>query len=274
MKNIPIRSLAFTSCLVTGMTISMLLSSCKKDSTSAGTSCIPASLANNVIAFYPFAGGSLNDVSGNNNHLLNSGSAVPAADRDGNPGCAYAFTNYPTGNAYLIHPNPTFLDNLGAFSISLWYEVTDTFKGGADYEALISRDSIWNCPYRYGQWSISLNMCKKAIFSRTEWVSETSDSCSSGIAAKLSHWHHLVATYSSNGTQIALYSNGILQGSNSGNYDCSTSGTPLLAVSQDIGALLLGKHYNGKLDDVMILNKALNQQEVNSLFTMGSCCAQ
>lgn len=34
-----------------------------------GISCIPDNLLGNLIAFYPFSGGSLNDFSGNNYHL-------------------------------------------------------------------------------------------------------------------------------------------------------------------------------------------------------------
>ncbi|WP_118949933.1 LamG domain-containing protein [Taibaiella helva] len=273
MKNNRTRSVVLTSCIFAGIVITILFFSCKKDKATGNIGCIPAGLANHVIAFYPFADGSLNDISGNNHHLLNSGSALPATDRDGNPDCAYAFSNFMVGNSYLVRPNPVFLDNLNAFSISLWYRATDTFRGGPDYEALISRDSVWNCPF-YGQWSVSLNYCKRTIFGRTSSVSEPFDSCNVTVAAKLNHWHHVVATYNSNGTQMALYSDGILQGSSSGNYNCGSAGSPSPASAQDIGALFLGLGYNGDLDDVMILDKAVNQQEVNSLFTMGSCCAQ
>lgn len=274
MKNNRTRPVLFTALAFTAIMAVVLFFSCKKDKVTGNAGCIPANLVNNVIAFYPFAGGSLNDASGNNHHLLNSGAAVPASDRNGNPNCAYAFSNYPLGNAYLVFPNPAFLDNLNAFSVSLWYEPTDTFRGGADYEALISRDSFWNCPFRYGQWSVSLNICKRAFFGRTQWLAEADDSCANGISAKLNQWHHLVATYNSAGDLMALYSDGVLQGTNNGNYDCGPSGFPSFATVQDLGALFLGMHYNGNLDDVVILDKAVNQQEVNGLFNMGSCCTQ
>ena len=65
----------------------LLLTSCDKND----IPCIPSDLQNHVIACYPFSNGSLNDVSGNDFHLVNPNNIPPSNDRDGNLSCAYAF---------------------------------------------------------------------------------------------------------------------------------------------------------------------------------------
>lgn len=56
-----------------------------------GISCIPDNFLGNLIAFYPFSGGSLNDFSGNNYYLSNPTTASPDMDWGGNLDCAYFF---------------------------------------------------------------------------------------------------------------------------------------------------------------------------------------
>ena len=69
---------------------------------------------------------------------------------------------------------------------------------------------------------------------------------------------------------MAIYRDGILQELSTGNVSCG-SGIPNI---QDIGDLFIGRDYTGKLDDLIIFNKYLNQQEINLLFTLTPCCAQ
>ena len=73
--------------------------SCKKnDNEEKRIPCIPGGLSNNVIAFYPFSNGSLNDMSGNQHHLTNPTSATSSSDRNGNTNCAYEFKNIPSSS--------------------------------------------------------------------------------------------------------------------------------------------------------------------------------
>ncbi len=68
---------------------------------------------------------------------------------------------------------------------------------------------------------------------------------------------------------MKLYRDGVLQGTVSGVAGCGT--TPTI---QDIGSLFLGKQYTGKLDDVIIYGRTLNQTEVGLLFEAEACCEQ
>ena len=87
--------------------------SCKKNDNEEKTiPCIPSGLSNNVIAFYPFSNGSLNDMSGNQHHLTNPTSATSSSDRNGNTNCAYEFKNIPSLSEFLTTTNTSFLNNL------------------------------------------------------------------------------------------------------------------------------------------------------------------
>jgi hypothetical protein len=254
------------------ITLLILVASCgKDDDIEKVIPCIPNGLANYVIAFYPFSNGSLNDISGNSQNLTNSTTANSTSDRNGNIDCAYEFDNSATSSEFLTTTNTTFLNSLNEFSISLWYQPKDTSRAGGDFESLINRDLGGSCPDRNGQWSVGLYDCRKAVFGRTNSVWDnniTNFDCQQEIIVRTDNWNHLVATFNQNGIEMKIYRNGTLQESSIGNANCG-SGTPSY---QDIGDLFLGKDYTGKIDDVIIFNKTLSQQEVNSLFNMETCC--
>lgn len=267
MKNLRI---AFLACLTAG------IYACNKqenDPQKIEIPCLPGSLSDHVLAFYPFSNGTLNDVSGNFHHLLNTTTAKPASDRNGNDSCAYAFDNLPTSTEYLTTSATTFLNGLGEFSVSLWYQPKDTSRSAALFESLINRDLGVNCPDRNGQWSIGLYDCRKAVFGRTNSVwdkSITNFDCQQEISLRTDNWHHLVATFNQNGLEMKIYRDGVLQNISTGDGNCGSS----VPVYQDLGDLFLGKDYTGKIDDVVLFNKTLTQQEVNMLFNLETCCQQ
>lgn len=177
-------------------------------------------------------------------------------------------------NSY-ITTKTDFLNNLQEFSISLWYEPLDTTREGGDFETLICRDLGKSCPNRNGQWSVGLFDCRKAVFGRTTsvWdfdITNTNNGTSNleyqeELIARTNNWHHLVATFKQDGVEMSIYRDGVLKESSTGISYCD---------SKDIGDLFLGKDYTGKIDDVIIFNKSLNQQEINSLFKMDTCCEE
>jgi hypothetical protein len=245
----------------------------KQESITKSINCIPNSLSNNVIAFYPFSKGSLKDLSGNNNDLSNTTTAKATSDRDGNINCAYEFDNSPTSTEFLTTGNTAFLNGLSEFSISFWYEPLDTARSVGDYETLICRDLGNSCPDKNGQWSISLYDCRKAVFGRTNsvWDKDIANfDCLQEVIVRTNNWAHLVATFKQDGVEMSIYRNGALQQSSLRDADCG-SGTKKV---YDIGDLFLGKGYIGKIDDLIIFNKKLSQQEVTALFNMGTCCGE
>lgn len=243
-----------------------LFSSCDKNGNEIA--CIPDNLENHVIAFYPFSNGSINDFSGNGNHLSNPTSASASLDRHGNANCAFEFDNLPVSSEFLINSNTSFLNNLNEFSISLWYQPKDSTRNGADFESLVSRGTGVSCPDRYGEWSLGLYDCRRAVFGRTNSVWDTASSNPSCVLDRTGIWNHAVATLKLSTVEMKIYRNGILQESSLGDGNCGSGPVSV----QDIGDLFLGKDYTGILDDVILFNKTLSQQDVNTLLGMGTCC--
>jgi len=257
--------------------IAVFASSCgKKQDTTKDIPCIPNNLSNNVIAFYPFSNGSLDDVSGNNYHLINYSTATSTSDRNNNPHCAYLFNNISGQNEYLTRDNPTFLNNLNEMSISLWYELIDSTSNGALYSALISRDTGQRCPDKDGQWAVGIYDCSRAVFGANTSVwdksivpLDTPSVCRKEVMVRLNSWHHIVATWVKSTNEISIYRDGVLQQTTTGVGDCAPTNN---TIAQDIGNLFLGRRFTGKIDDVIIFNKKLNQQEINTLYNMTTCC--
>jgi hypothetical protein len=258
--------------------LAILISSCgKKQTTTGNMPCVPTVLAGNIIAFYPFANGSLKDESGNNQDLANYSTAAATSDRNGNPHCAYAFNNTSNQNEYLIRQNPAFLNNLSEMSVSLWYELTDSTSNGASYSALISRDTGERCPNTDGQWAVGIYDCSRAVFAVNNDVWDNlilphdSFTCKREVTVRLNSWHHVVATYVKSTNEISIYRDGVLQSTKTTIGDCGNSGNQPI---QDVGNLIIGRHFTGKIDDIILFNKKLNQQEINTLYNMTTCCME
>lgn len=251
--------------------LSLLVLSCNKDDRSIP--CIPPGLSSDVIAFYPFSNGSLNDFSGTGAHLTNTTTAGSTSDRAGNPNCAYEFDNLPPSSEFLTTSNIGFLNGLNKFSISLWYQPLDTSQHGSEYEVLVGRGNTAQCPNRSGEWSVGLYDCRKAVFGRTNSVWDNNimgTDCYQEVIARTDTWHHLVVTYKQSGIEMAIYRDGFLQENSFGHADCG-SGVPTV---QDLGDLFIGSDYTGKLDDIIFFDKVLSQSEITSLFELDVCCEE
>lgn len=226
------------------------------------TRCIPSGLQGNLIAFYPFNNGSLDDVS-NSNDLINMTSALPTIDRNGNIDCAYKFESI--NNEFLTTTNTSFLDNLSEFSISLWFKMDSPEDS---YNVLISRDESASTPCNvFGQWSLGLYDLDYPTFGLMGSVMDLYDRPGNTDVIDFNEWHHLIATYKTTNNELEIYRDGILRNSNTG--ICNIPGAP---TYQDIGDLFIGKFYNGQIDDIAIFNTALSQTQVTEMFQMETCC--
>lgn len=234
------------------------LISCGKDDFKIG--CLPSSLQDGVIAFYPFDNGSLADESSNGNNLSNSTAAAATDDRNGNSDCAYAFDNRNGFIQFLSAQSPTFLDNLTSFSISLWYEAHDTTIQGVYLEGLVGRGEGLKCPDRLGEWSVGIYDGRRPVFGHNNAVWTNSQ-----FTDRIEKWHHVVAIKSNETYRI--YLDGILHEEAIGNANCSN-----LHIAQDVGPLLIGNRFTGKVDDVLIYDREISQQNVLELFNLLPCC--
>ena len=252
--------------------LALIISACGKESIEANLiPCIPDELQTNVVGFYPFTNGTLNDLSGNDQDLTNPTTASPVADRNGNTNCAFGFNNLPNSGEYLTRVDPTSFENLNDFSISFWYQPLDTTRDGGIFEHLVSNYTSPDWSQEDRIWTIGLYDCRKAVFLKTNsvWDNNITDfNCEEEVTTRTNSWHHLVATYQDSAVEMVIYRDGQLQNTQIGHYPGNTP-TP-----NNLGDLFIGQFYNGQIDDIIIFNKALNQQEVNSLSKMEPCCAE
>lgn len=233
--------------------------------------CIPDNLVTDLIAFYPFSGGSLNDMSGNNYHLTNPTTASSGTDRNGNANCAFEFD--ASQAEFLTYVNPSFLNDLDTnpITISFWFQASETRDGGS-YEQMIGRDTGLHCPDTYGQWSVSLSDCRNAVFGINDysvWAGGFANffgdtTCTND--PNLNVWHHIVVTSDGTGGGTNMFVNGVATTSIPGTGCSNPLGT------NNVGDLFLGKEFTGLLDDVAIFNRVLTHAEIIELKDTEPCC--
>lgn len=248
----------------------LIINACNK---SEDILCIPKQLQSNIVSFYPFSNGSLDDKSGNGFSLVNPNNISPFEDRVGKNGCAYIFDG--STDQYLSR-HGKFLDDFhkSNFSVSMWYKPLDTRDGG-DYELLMGRVENYNIkkPNKSEQWSIGLYDCRLAIFHINRKAcfddfppipdSITVNSCDFQLQLLSNVWHHLVVTF--DGKKRQIFRNSIQAGG-------MDDGFRFGSMSKNLGDFFIGKGFKGIIDDIIIFNKVLTQDEVNDLYNLEPCC--
>jgi len=209
-------------------------------------------LAQGLVSYHPFTGNA-NDAGPNAIHG-NVSNATLTSDRNGNANSAYyfngnAFIDLPNNNAYSFSPQ-------GTFSISVWVlpDQNNTWPAQAVVvKAPLHTDfnmSAWN----YGTYIFSYKAMSGYAYNHILNGSTT-------FVQNLC-WYNITSTYD-NG-KWHLYVNGRLE-------DQNLSQTNFI-LQDGFSRIFFGKKgesngdwYQGKMDEVRIYNRVLNQQEIDSL---------
>jgi len=241
--------------------------SCEK---SIEIECISNELSSSLLAFYSFNEGEFNDNSGNELDLVSIGSPKSVADRFGNQLCAIEFDNQNSNQSYFKTIESNQLIGLNEFSISVWYNAVDTIRNPSDFEILIQKGEEIECQGGIGEWSLSLFDCRQILFNGTNnfvWSGENLiqfGGCQGIINHLSNRWIHIVATKSFD--EYNIYFNGELKEESSGQIICQNIDPNLF------GELIIGKNFNGLIDDIMIFDKELNIGEIQELHNSEGCC--
>lgn len=209
-------------------------------------------LQQGLVAYYPF-NGNANDESGNRNHGTVYGATL-TADRFGNAECAYYFDGE---NDYIeISDNASLRPQY--LSISAW-AYTESSKGTLLGKSVYSNAA--NEQYALGADHFYFNIKRNSACQPGygwNWVGNSGYS--------LYNWYHVIGTY--DGFMMKIFVNGLLVATNT-----NTQG-PIDGCEG--GNLRIGKWwasdpliFKGKLDDIRIYNRALNQDEVTALYDEG-----
>jgi hypothetical protein len=201
-----------------------------------------------LVGWWPF-NGNANDESGNGNNGTVNGATL-TTDRFGVANKAYSFNGSNLVSNYITLNNP--LTTSTSFSFSYWLQrsVTTNAKWhfmvlgtNANHELLFNLDTLI---YR------NYNNSNGNYFDVKTYVPNN-----------LQYSHLCITT---NGTQTTLFVNGIQVGSGMQNIVAAGSGT-LHFGKHSTFAVNTATAFNGKMDDIAIYNRALNQQEINNLYT-------
>jgi hypothetical protein len=196
-----------------------------------------------LIAFYPF-NGNANDTSGNGNNGIVNG-ALLTTDRNGTANSSYSFSN---GNNISI-PMTQLLHNLPVRTFSCWFKMNNNQNGGRIIETT----------YLNGGISINNNVLDAWYNSGTRECNVTNTSIN-----LINEWHFLVYTTNSNNGEGKIYLDGNLVNSRTGVLFNAPQNWMNSFLRIGVGAQ--GEAINGKIDDIRIYNRLLNQSEISYLF--------
>jgi uncharacterized protein (TIGR02145 family) len=224
---------------------------------------VPTYVATNGLVGWWGFNGNAQDGSGNGNHGTINGTTL-TTDRFGNLNAAYYFNG---SNNYIQIPNSATLSP-NYITISGWINIAGyAFNEQNGARAIITKwYQLSNC----GGLGDSYNFQLSAINSQNVLAFSTNANSqlvnsvySSNYAINLNNWYHFAVINSP--TSQYLYVNGALVASISGSLViCPTTNDLYIGADNFQGTLW--RHFNGKIDDIGIWNRALTQQEISNLF--------
>ena len=199
-----------------------------------------------MAAFYPF-NGSANDESGNGHHGVTGGNIVLTTDRFDQTNAAYEFD----GVNDFINTSSTF--DFPNRTLSLWINAYDISGTGATAKVAITQDD---------------NALNNGIL-RVDFQNNQMTLWAGGVSGKYvtstvtaNSWMHLVLIRE--GATTRYYVDNVLAHSST----ADASGSTINPVPEFIigsGRLTTDQFFKGKIDDIRVYNRALNEQEINAL---------
>jgi len=222
------------------------------------TVLLSQSVTDSLVGYWPF-NGNANDMIGTNHGTVYN--AQQNTDLYGNPNTSYRFIP----GHYISMGDPAILD-FGAeeFTISLWTRLSASISGWNG--VLMSK---WNSSGYPGtnEWFIGAGNYLGAYPSLAVEINDTSFGITSSTELNLNQWYNIVAIRRS--TSLELYVNGSLVAQRT---------IPSGSLSSTVRNVEVGRfHINGaggwltegKIDDIMVFNRAIDVNEVQAILADG-----
>lgn len=213
------------------------------------TGTLFSQFSNNLILHYSFDAADATDQVGNNHGTLNG--VTPCPDRFGNPNMAFNF------NSSSIDLPTCSLGQLSEATVSVWLEP----------DAVVYSAPPKFTPLSMGQWVIYINKFSTGGNLLGAFDGSSDNNSSSDPTDPItSGWRHFVMT--NDGTTTKLYIDGNLESSYAENFMWNDATTGLYLGVRTYGGGAPADYYIGKMDEFKIFNKALNIEEIDSLFNI------
>jgi len=225
----------------------------------------PTTLSNGLVAYYPFSGNA-DDSSGNGYNGTVNGATL-TTDRFGNANNAYSFNANPQNiTISSLHEN-----NILSYSVAGWFQ--KNINSANTDGTIFCGDDPLNPP---GGLRFAVGSTNQAF-----WISEFQQASENGVITTNQNyadgkWHSFAGIFSAqagimNPNYFSIYIDGILvsqtqesQGTLSNVVAPINNGT-LPTIIGNIQTS--GDYFQGKIDDIRVYNRLLNQQEITYLAT-------
>jgi hypothetical protein len=215
-----------------------------------GKSPIPT---NGLVAWYPF-NGNANDESGNGNNGIVNGASL-TTDRFGNLNEAFSFNGITN---FIEVPTSKSIEFTNSYTLSGWFNADIWFGTSISDRTIISKNA---CTGGSGGYEIMIggndgNIANTGVITGKSFVLR-----STGYS--INNWYMVTATF--DGSTVKLYVNGILTNSQAISGSIQNSSQPL-HFGRRCGGSIYDQWFKGEIDDFRLYNRALTQNEINSLF--------
>ncbi|HLT53773.1 MAG TPA: LamG domain-containing protein [Flavobacteriaceae bacterium] len=216
----------------------------------------PGFLTNDLILYMPFSNEAKDLISG---YDATTAANNFVADRDGNATCAIAFDG---SNELSI---PVTVDNQlvqgDNFSVSIWFKMQNDEFGSAEY--MFQKGELTSEGFQLLVYDMNTPLVSDTTNGYGLWDQDWNQQVD--VTWGNTDWHHLVVTRDSNNT-IRLYRDGILR-----NIDENSN----FNIDQDpLSNYILGKWFDGHLDDLRVYKRTLSSNEVSDLYSIEGDCNQ
>lgn len=216
-------------------------------------STMPASLRNGLIAYYPF-NNNANDISGNSRHAVVNNAQL-TTDRFGNSNASYKFNG---SNAWIEANIPDLPLGKASRSVCFW----------AIQEQISTSSNLAGSTFHYGAISSNNRFCN--LYSDVpNFIGEQNDACYScsgsipgqNVANLMNSWHFIVFTY--DGITVKCFVDNVLYFSSIKDLNTVLSS---FVIGRAVPSHQGGEYFNGKIDDVMIYNRALSASDLSGIY--------
>jgi len=157
--------------------------------------------------------------------------------------------------------------NLSNFTIAAWVTV-DRSSAGNSYAIVSNYSKPANASSGFQYYGINMkDGIAGAFYDDGTGMGGVKYSGASAIKLNDGLWHHVAAVFTG-GSKSKIYVDGVLQASSVNTMPLSINPTGDLYIGRGGDTEVLEKKWQGKLDEVRILNRALSAEEVNNLLAV------
>ena len=226
-------------------------------------------LKSKLIAFYKFDGNA-NDLSGNLNHGKLKG--VSFTNDRFNQSSSSLYVDGRNFNGVFIEPNSSF--NLSEdFTISAWFYAENLYEFGSTVRAIICNvgDGVgvsngWGMTVLGGLPGTDKdNGFINVGITSSSWAQTYPTTQQEFVKTKA--WYNFTCTYSKSKKELKYFLNGKLVSTKNEIVSALVNNQNPITIGTQLSAYDTIKTFQGKLDDIGLWSRALNENEINFLFT-------